>query len=127
MLQIILFGVPLAVLLYLAFTWLKKTAPAQPSGAPGPLPASAVHQATPQFLPHAETERWGPHVPQEHVLRRHFLTHIRTLLETVYPCPSESVLRRHHAQWLETQVTACLTDPARVARLEAASRGLAAT
>ena len=133
MLQIILFGGALAALLYFGFTWWRRTAPAQPSGQPGPLPeprhppTPAVHQAAAaQALPNAEAEQWGPHVPQEPVLRRHFLTHVRCLLDTVYPCPSESVLRRHHAQWLETQVAACLEDPARWARLETTWRGLAA-
>ena len=128
MLQIILFGGALAALLYFGFTWWRRTAPVQPSGQPAPRhpPPPAVHQAASQAQPNAGTVQWGPHVPQETVLRRHFLTHVRCLLETVYPCPSESVLRRHHTHWLETQVAACLEDPARWARLETTWRGLAA-
>jgi hypothetical protein len=37
------------------------------------------------------------HLPQDSVLRRHYLTHLRHMIETVaMPSPTDSVLRRHH-------------------------------
>lgn len=51
----------------------------------------------------------GPHMPQESVLRRHAITHIRYMLETVHaPRPTESVLRRHYEQLISSQVEECV-------------------
>lgn len=58
------------------------------------------------------------HIPQESVLRRHMMTHIRYMLETVNaPRPTESVLRRHYEQLISSQLEDCVQDPARFKRL----------
>jgi hypothetical protein len=36
-------------------------------------------------------------LPEDSVLKRHFLTHLKSEIEaTLFPCPTDSVLRRHY-------------------------------
>lgn len=131
MLRIIFFGAALAALLLFGFSLLRKLtkSPSTPGGKqrqlPEPGPASQPQAALAARAQPARAEEFGPHVPQEHVLRRHFMTQVRTMLCTITPCPTDSVLRRHHAHWLDTQTAACLRDPVRWQRLEMDYRSMA--
>lgn len=128
MLKIILFGAALAVLLFFGFTLLRRLSKAQsaPGGPQRQLPDPSTALPPASFSRGAKpVEEFGPHVPQEHVLRRHFMTHVRAMLCALTPCPTDSVLRRHHAHWLETQMAACLRDPVRWQRLEMDYRSVA--
>lgn len=57
-------------------------------------------------------------IPQESVLRRHYLTHVRYMIEMVHmPRPTESVLRRHYEQSIASQLDECLNDEAKMEKL----------
>ncbi|MGZ8224436.1 MAG: hypothetical protein ACXWTK_10280 [Methylobacter sp.] len=44
-------------------------------------------------------------IPQDSVLRRHYLTHLRTEIESgLAPCPTDSVLRRHYDHLIDTEM-----------------------
>jgi hypothetical protein len=44
-------------------------------------------------------------IPQDSVLRRHYLTHLRTKIESgLAPCPTDSVLRRHYDSLIDTEM-----------------------
>jgi hypothetical protein len=59
-----------------------------------------------------------PHIPQESVLRRHYLSHIRYMIEvTTFPKPTESVLRRHYEQLVGSILDACVEDAAELDKL----------
>lgn len=59
-----------------------------------------------------------PQIPQDSVLRRHYVSHARYMIETVsMPRPTESVLRRHYEQLIASQLDDCLTDSAKMERL----------
>lgn len=60
----------------------------------------------------------GSHIPQEMVLRRHYISHIRYMLETLsQPRPSECVLRRHYEQLISSKLEDCLADESKLNRL----------
>lgn len=57
-------------------------------------------------------------IPQDSVLRRHYLAHIRYMIETVtFPRPSDSVLRRHYEQLIAAELDSCVSDEACLKRL----------
>jgi hypothetical protein len=61
-----------------------------------------------------------PHqnLPQDSVLRRHHLTHIRHMIESVtVPRPTESVLRRHYDQLIASELDSCLSADAHMQKL----------
>lgn len=77
-----------------------------------PQPAPASHRA-PSGSP------TPPHIPEDSVLRRHFLGHLQQMLEVVHgPRPSDSVLRRHYEQLLESARAEALASAERLERLE---------
>lgn len=83
-----------------------------PAAAPAPV---AVAAAVPAPSQPAESVPAAVRIPQDSILRRHFLNHLAYMLEAIAPCrPTDSVLKRHHAQWLRIQLDACLSDPARL-------------
>jgi hypothetical protein len=44
-------------------------------------------------------------IPQDSVLRRHYLTHLRTEIESgLAPCPTDSILRRHYDHLIDTEM-----------------------
>ncbi|MCK9396146.1 MAG: hypothetical protein M0Q44_11205 [Methylobacter sp.] len=50
-------------------------------------------------------------LPQDSILRRHYMTHLCTMLESlVPPRPTDSVLRRHYDAMIVTQIAQCLND-----------------
>ena len=60
------------------------------------------------------------HVPTDAVLRRHYVTHLRMMLEAVYVEPTDSQLRRHHHQYLDYLCETLLEDHNAVEALETA-------
>ncbi|MFM8333790.1 MAG: hypothetical protein ACKN9T_19120 [Candidatus Methylumidiphilus sp.] len=57
-------------------------------------------------------------IPQDSVLRRHHLTHVRYLVETVsLPRPTECVLLRHWEQLISSRVEECLHHDAHMEKL----------
>lgn len=93
-------------------------APSTPVRAPVATPVAPVAAAvtaTPVVVTAAPKR---PHIPQESVLRRHYLTHIRYMIEaTTFPRPTESVLRRHYEQLVSSIFDACVEDAAELDKL----------
>ena len=140
MLKFLVIGLPVVALLYAGFVFLRGkyspqtlesdvVADAEQHGPSSVSYNSVIEQEPPRQDPGISTTEtdtpelskpkpFGVHIPQEPTLRRHYLTHIRGLLNAVNPCPTDSVLQRHHAQLISSQFDTCLHDPAAVARLE---------
>lgn len=88
--------------------------------APAAATAPVIAEAVPAPSQPAETAPVAAavQIPQDSILRRHFLNHLAYMLEAIAPChPTDSVLKRHHAQWLRIQLDACLSDPARLKKV----------
>jgi hypothetical protein len=84
----------------------------QPIQKPAIVEAVAVKSST------AAAQKRIHAIPQDSVLRRHYLTHVRYMVESVsMPRPTESVLRRHYEQLVSSQAEACLDDDAAMERL----------
>ncbi len=50
-------------------------------------------------------------LPQDSILRRHYLTHLRTMIETLAPTrPTDSVLCRHYDAMIAAKIGQCLND-----------------
>ncbi len=89
--------------------------------SPEPL-AAAAQAPTPVSAPPAtqavDTARPSARIPQDSVLRRHFMTQVLYMLKTVrFPQPTDSVLRRHYEQLILSEFVACLRDQARMEKL----------
>lgn len=84
-------------------------------------PVEAPIVPVPVFSPEpkAETAKASPnHIPQDTILRRHYLAHIKYMLETVtFPRPTEIVLRRHYDHLIASQLEACVEDEAELNKL----------
>jgi hypothetical protein len=78
--------------------------------APEPLAVAAAEPVAPAPAP--------ARIPEDSVLRRHFLAHVQTLLESDGPPrPTDSILNRHYEHWLCTQLAECLQDEARLGQV----------
>lgn len=70
--------------------------------------ASAKPQAK-EPAPYEESNR--SELPQDSILKRHYLTHVLTMVEALAPqCPTDSVLSRHHYTMLAAKLDQCLND-----------------
>lgn len=50
-------------------------------------------------------------LPEDSVLKRHFLSHLRHEIEKQHlPCPTETVLKRHHRQLIQSRIDAYLAE-----------------
>ncbi len=68
----------------------------------------------------ATEEKVHSGLPQDSMLRRHYLTHLHMMIETVYaPAPSDSALKRHHQNMLDSTVENSLDNDAKMAKLVA--------
>lgn len=57
-------------------------------------------------------------LPQDSMLRRHYLTHLRAMIEALHtPCPTDSALRRHYESIITSELEQCLNDQGAVERL----------
>ena len=53
----------------------------------------------------------GNNLPQDSMLRRHYLTHLRTMIESLNgPRPTDSSLSRHYDSLITTEIAQCLSD-----------------
>ena len=56
--------------------------------------------------------------PQDSMLRRHYLTHLKMMLEFIYaPYPTDSALKRHRETFIEAKIEDCLNDKDKLAQL----------
>lgn len=59
-----------------------------------------------------------PAIPEDSVLRRHYISHIKYMIETItFPCPTDSVLRRHYEHLISSRLEECLSDEAQMNKL----------
>ncbi len=59
----------------------------------------------------APAEKSSSVLPQDSILRRHYFTHLCTMLEAlVPPRPTESVLCRHYDMMIVSKIVQCLSD-----------------
>jgi hypothetical protein len=64
-------------------------------------------------------------IPQDATLRRHYLTHVRSMVESLAPpCPSDSVLRRHHEHLVAAWSDSCLAESGQLEALVREYHGL---
>ncbi len=117
------FGIVISALIY--FIFLQSFAAAKPSPShpvldelvPSQQPISdgIIRPAYPTATI-AETDYQN--LPQDSVLRRHHLAHVRYLIDEVtFPRPTESVLRRHYDQLIESELDKCLKSDAHMQKL----------
>ncbi len=66
----------------------------------------------------AVAENNGSGFPEDSILRRHYFTHLFTMIEALAPqCPTDSVLSRHYYTMLVTEIDQCLNDKKAMERL----------
>lgn len=59
-------------------------------------------------------------LPQDSLLRRHYLTHLKMMITSIYtPEPTDSALKRHYESMISGKIADCLDDDAKMARLVA--------
>ncbi|MGZ8157228.1 MAG: hypothetical protein ACXWT1_00590 [Methylobacter sp.] len=57
------------------------------------------------------TENSSSSLPQDSILKRHYLTHLCTMIESIYPPrPTDSVLCRHYDAMFVTELDQCLNN-----------------
>ena len=56
-------------------------------------------------------------LPQDSILRRHYLAHINSLIESLYPRPTDAVLCRHYDTMRIAKLEECLTNQHAMAQL----------
>lgn len=57
------------------------------------------------------TENNSSSLPQDSILKRHYLTHVCTMIESIYPPrPTDSVLCRHYDAMIVTEIDRCLNN-----------------
>ena len=60
----------------------------------------------------------GDNLPQDSMLRRHYLTHLRTMIESLNgPRPTDSSLSRHYDSLITTEIAQCSSDQNAIGRL----------
>jgi hypothetical protein len=60
----------------------------------------------------------GDNFPQDSMLRRHYLTHLRTMIESLNgQRPTDSSLSRHYDSLITTEIAQCLSDQNVIGRL----------
>lgn len=74
-----------------------------------------VSETKPEVLISSEGCTKKIKVPQDSILRRHYLTNLRINIESeLPPLPTDSILKRHYACWknsmIESQITKCLKE-----------------
>lgn len=81
--------------------------------SPEPKPANQpTVNIEPSAKPQAkEVECESSSLPQDSILKRHYLTHVCTMIESLAPPrPTDSVLCRHYDAMIVTQIDQCLND-----------------
>lgn len=68
----------------------------------------------------SQDEEPGSHIPSDPILRRHYLSHLRMMLESIHAEPTEIQLKRHHQQYLDYLCDVLVDDREAVEALETA-------
>lgn len=93
--------------------------PPEPKPADKPIvniESSAKPQAKAAASPAENT--CGSLLPQDSILKRHYLTHVCTMIESLAPPrPTESVLCRHYEAMIVAEIDQCLNDKAAMEQL----------
>jgi len=96
---------------------LPKSSTAEPTGEPVRQNSAAEPPRRP-IPQHSAAESPRHAIPQDSVLRRHYVTHARYMIETIaFPRPTDSVLCRHYDHLIESELDACLADGEHMERL----------
>ena len=67
----------------------------------------------------AHKDKSNDHLPQDSTLRRHYLAHLRGMIEALNPVrPSDSTLSRHYDALINAEIEQCLSEPAAIERLQ---------
>ena len=76
------------------------------------LPSSGLGSPSPSIATSESATTVSSHqIPQESVLRRHYLSQLQTILETMTgPRPTDSVLSRHYDHHISTAFETCMED-----------------
>ncbi|WP_262966268.1 hypothetical protein [Methylobacter psychrophilus] len=69
------------------------------------------------------TQQNSNNVPQDSTLKRHFVSHLRTMIESLKPRPTDSTLSRHYDSLINTEVEQCVNDQDALERLIARYEG----
>jgi len=65
-----------------------------------------------------ESLKINKNLPQDSMLRRHYLTHLTMMIEVIYaPYPTDSALKRHYDTMIAAKIEDCLNDNAKMAQL----------
>ncbi|MSP28648.1 MAG: hypothetical protein EXR80_09695 [Methylococcales bacterium] len=56
-------------------------------------------------------------LPQDSMLKRHYLTHLRAMIDSLSPCPTDLALSRHHNTQITAVIEQCLNNEAAMAKL----------
>ncbi len=83
--------------------------------APEPKPETNQPAAKPQSqettVSSSENTLGSPLLPQDSVLKRHYLTHVCAMIESLAPLrPTDSVLCRHYDSMIAAELGQCLSD-----------------
>ena len=77
-----------------------------------------VEIVAPVFKVEKTIPKINKQLPQDSTLRRHYLAHLKMMLEVIYTgCPTESALKRHHETFIEAKIEDCLNDKDKLAQL----------
>lgn len=107
-------GVAVALCLLVVLVYFFRKAAERPAVS-DTRPASVVTAKIPRAAP---KEAKFLQVPEDSTLKRHYVTHVRSMIETLtLPRPTDSVLRRHYDHLIASELEACLTDEARMKKL----------
>ncbi len=88
----------------------KPVANAEPAAANSPITTANVVAEQVKETAVAPAENISA-LPQDSILRRHYFTHLCTMLEAIAPPrPTESVLCRHYDMMIVTKIAQCLGD-----------------
>jgi hypothetical protein len=80
------------------------------------IPATDKIPMEPPKAPAVETP--FRNIPQDSTLKRHYLTHLVYMIQTVtFPRPTDSVLRRHYEHLIASELYDCLSDEAKMKSL----------
>lgn len=69
------------------------------------------------------TQQNSNNVPQDSTLKRHFVSHLRTMIESLKPRPTDSTLSRHYDSLINAEVDHCVNDKDALERLIAQYEG----
>ncbi|MFI3191071.1 hypothetical protein BCS42_02685 [Crenothrix sp. D3] len=56
-------------------------------------------------------------LPQDSMLKRHYLTNLRAMIDSLSPCPTDLALSRHHNTQITAVIEQCLNNEAAMAKL----------